>query len=35
LKHFLHLMALLHKHSKAEFSPIHSNLRHNLGARST
>ena len=27
--------ALLHKHSKAEFSPIHSNLRHNLGARST
>ncbi|CDG74963.1 outer membrane usher protein, partial [Acinetobacter nosocomialis 28F] len=21
--------ALLHKHSKAEFSPIHSNLRHN------
>ena len=28
-------MALLHKHSKAEFSPIHSNLRHNLGARST
>ncbi|WP_289345358.1 hypothetical protein, partial [Acinetobacter baumannii] len=25
--------ALLHKHSKAEFSPIHSNLRHNLGAR--
>ena len=35
LKHFLHLTALLHKHSKAEFSPIHSNLRHNLGARST
>jgi hypothetical protein len=33
LKHFLHLTkALLHKHSKAEFSPIHSNLRHNLGA---
>ena len=28
-------LALLHKHSKAEFSPIHSNLRHNLGARST
>ena len=29
------LMALLHKHSKAEFSPIHSNLSDNLGVRST
>ncbi len=27
--------ALLHKHSKAEFSPIHSNLSDNLGVRST
>ncbi|MGQ1509075.1 hypothetical protein ACT4W7_10470 [Acinetobacter baumannii] len=32
---YQNLRALLHKHSKAEFSPIHSNLRHNLGARST
>jgi hypothetical protein len=27
--------ALLHRHSKAEFSPIHSNLSDNLGVRST
>lgn len=27
--------AVLHRHSKAEFSPIHSNLSDNLGVRST
>ena len=27
--------ALLHRHSKAEFSPIHSNLSDNLGVMST
>src|SRR5690606_37234251 len=32
---YLFCKALLHKHSKAEFSPIHSNLSDNLGLCAT